>query len=190
MFNSRYRYNLRLMTFLFSGFVVSINHHVLLAYGPEAEALAALGTVLCGPALILRPGYHLFFEPDYLLPEAVIDDRGQRFAAPECYEWIEAHGDLFPRADAIGVRPSGQPQTVFLKALDLTDMAVFAAPETPASGASYVRVEAALEARSEPARRAFEPAPFPVPLLDRALLSYRLTPNAANLERLLASITH
>jgi hypothetical protein len=178
------------MTFAFSGFVVAVNNLPLLVYGPEVEVLAALGTLLVGPALILRPGYHLFFEPDYLLPEEVIDDRGQRFAAPECYEWIETHGDLFPRADAIGVRPSGQPQTVFLKALDLTDMAVFAAPETPTSGASYVRIEAALEARSEPASRAFEPAPFPIPLLDRALISYRLTPSAANLERLLASIAH
>ena len=87
------------MSLPFPGLVLPFSRYHLLVHGPDAEAL---GEPLFGPPVHLRPGYHLVTEPDYLLPTEVIDDIGQHFFAPECYEWIEQRGDQFPRADAIG----------------------------------------------------------------------------------------
>lgn len=172
------RYN-AVMPFEFPGAIFAIHEHTLLAYGPEAHRL---GQPLLGPPVALRPGYHLFYEPDYLLPAAVIDDRGQRTSAPACYEWIETQGDLFPRADVIGERPSGLTETRFLKELDLTDMAVFAGSTAP-----FLRVDLAIEVSAE----ATEPrlASFPHPGLSRALLCYRLPPNPTMLQQLIASLS-
>ena len=74
------------MPFEFSGLLLTYGTTHILVYGPEAEAL---GQPLFGPPVSLRPGYHLSTEPDYLLPEAVIDDIGQHWSAPFCYQWIE-----------------------------------------------------------------------------------------------------
>jgi len=182
----------------FSGIIVSFNQRHLLVYGPDADAL---GTPLFGPPVSLRPGYWLLARQDYLLPTATIDDIGQRFDAPECYAWIEARGDAFPRADAIGILPSGEKQSVFMKELDLAVIAAFAAPVGQAASLpgqvgnlSYVRVDLAIEARAVPDGYALAPIPLPSPiqLLSRALPSYRLAPGvfgavgAAILNHLLA----
>ena len=175
----------------FSGLILPFNQHRLLVYGPDADAL---GTPLFGPPVSLRPGYWLLTRQDYLLPTATIDDIGQRFDAPECYEWIEARGDAFPRADAIGILPSGEKQSVFMKELDLAVMAAFASPVGKVANLSYVRVDLAIEARAVPDGYALAPIPLPPPiqLLSRALPSYRLAPGifgavgAAILNHLLA----
>jgi hypothetical protein len=173
------------MPYEFTGFILSFNQRHLLAYGPDADAL---GTPLFGPPVYLHPGYWLLTRQDYLLPTATIDDIGQRFDAPECYEWIEARGDAFPRADAVGVLPSGEKQSVFLKELDLAVMAAFATPagHAPAgnpstalrAGMPCIRVDLAIEARAVPDGYALTPIPLPSPiqLLSRALPSYRLAP--------------
>lgn len=153
--------------------LLPFNRHHLLVYGPEAEAL---GEPLFGPPLNLRPGYRLFAEPDYLLPTEVIDDIGQHFFAPECYEWIEQRGDLFPRADAIGILPSGEKRGLFMKEVDLAEMAAFAGPVGEAR--PIVRVDLAIEARAEPDGLALAPIEFPINLLARALPCYRLAPGA------------
>ncbi len=171
----------------FSGIILPFNQRHLLVYGPDAEAL---GTPLFGPPVSLRPGYWLLTRQDYLLPTATIDDIGQRFDAPECYEWIEARGDAFPRADVIGVLPSGEKQSVFMKELDLAVMAAFASPAVHApagnssitlgAGVPRIRVDLAIEALAVPDGYALAPIPLPPPiqLLARALPSYRLAPGA------------
>jgi len=172
----------------FPGLLLPFQGYHLLVYGPEAEAL---GETLFGPPAYLRPGYRLFTENSYLVLTEVIDDIGQHFFAPECYEWIEQRGDQFPRADAIGVLPSGERRSVFMKELDLVDMAVFASPMNEAR--PIVRVDLAIEARAMADGYALIPAPFPVELLARALPCYRLAPGvfgavgAAILNHLLAT---
>jgi hypothetical protein len=189
----------------FSGIIIPFNQHRLLVYGPDAEAL---GAPLFGPPVYLRPGYWSLRHNDYLLPTEVIDDIGQRFDAPECYEWIEARGDAFPRADAIGVLASGEKQSVFMKELDLAVMAAFAVaafavadPRSEAEGTSSlegsspVRLDLAIEALAIPDSYALTPTPLPAPIawLDRALPCYRLAPGvfgavgAAILNQILAN---
>ena len=184
----------------FSGLIIPFNQHHLLVYGPDADAL---GASLFGPPVYLRPGYWSLRHNDYLLPTAVIDDIGQRFDAPDCYEWIEARGDAFPRADAIGVLPSGEKRSVFMKELDLAMMAAFAVadPRSEAEGtsspeaSSSVHVDLAIEALAVPDGYALTTTPLPSPLqfLSRALPCYRLAPGvfgavgAAILNQLLAA---
>ncbi len=159
----------------FSGIILPFNQRHLLVYGPDADAL---GTPLFGPPVCLHPGYWLLTRQAYLLPTATIDDIGQRFDAPECYEWIEGRGDAFPRADAIGVLPSGEKQSVFMKELDLAVMAAFAAPAGQVENSSHTRIDLAIEALAVPDGYALTPIPLPPPmqLLSRALPSYRLAP--------------
>jgi hypothetical protein len=183
----------------FPGLIIPFNQHHLLVYGPDADAL---GAPLFGPPVFLRPGYWLLTRQEYLLPTAVIDDYGQRFDAPECYEWIEARGDAFPRADVIGVLTSGEKHSVFMKELDLAVMAAFAAPVGQSSRLAgqvgnlpYVRIDLAIEALVVPDGFALTPIPLPSPFqwLSRALPSYRLAPGvfgavgAAILNQLLAT---
>ncbi len=178
------------MPFQFSAFVIAFSQHYLLVHGPEAKAL---GEPLFGDPVYLRPGYRLWDAPQqYLLPHTVVDDIGQQFDAPGCYEWLETRGDMFPRSDALGVlAASGEPRSVFLKELDLADLAAFASPSS-AEG-PFVYVSLAIEARAVPDQYALLPTPPPIPLLDRALPSYRLAPGvfgavgAALLTQLLAS---
>jgi hypothetical protein len=181
------------LTFRFSGFVIPFNQDYLFAWGPEAKAL---GEPLFGEPVYLRPGYRLWDAPaQYLLPHTVVDDIGQQFEAPACYDWLETRGDLFPRSDAIGyLAASGEQRSVFIKELDLADMAAFASPH-PTDG-PFVRVSLAIEARAVPDEYALLPISPPIPLLDRALPSYRLSPGvfgavgAVILNQLLASGRH
>jgi hypothetical protein len=165
------------MSLEFSGLILPFHHHHLLVYGPEAEAL---GAPLYGPPVYLSPGYRFFEQNQYLLPSEVIDDLGQRFTAPECYEWIEKRGDAFPRADLIGFTPSGEKKTVFMKEMDLAEMRVFASGismETDwPGGGSVVRLDLAIEALAQPDGYALTPTNLPLGLLSRALPCYRLAP--------------
>ena len=178
------------MPIKFSGIVIPLRNHHLLVYGPEAEAL---GAPLFGPPVYLRPGYRFVTRNEYLLPTEVIDDIGQHFLAPDCYAWIEMRGDAFPRADAIGMLPSGEKMGVFMKELDLAVMAVFVVARP--GGGSPIRVDLAIEALATPDGYAVTPIPCaaPLELFARALPCYRLAPGvfgavgAAIINQLLAN---
>lgn len=179
------------MALKFDGLVVPFNQHYLLVYGPEAQALGVGVTLLESPVYV-RPGYRLWEAPQYLLPHTVVDDIGQEFGEPDVFEWIEAQGDLFPRSDVIGYLPLGGERGVVTKALDLTDLALFASTQPDA--APFVRLSLAIEARAVPDQYAVLPAaPHPFPAFERALPAYRLSPGvfgavgAAILNQLLAS---
>lgn len=179
------------MPFEFPAYLLPYGTSHILVYGPDAEAL---GPPLFGPPVSLRPGYHLITEPDYVLPNEVIDDIGQRWTAPFCYQWMEERGDLFPRADVIGQRAStGAAQSVFMKELDLVQIAVFAGPLRARADALPVRVDLAIEALAVPDNYALTPTTFPIEVLDRGLIGYRLAPGvfgavgAAILNQLLVS---
>ncbi len=158
---------------IFHGLVIPFQRHHLLVYGPDA---AALGEPLFGPPVELRPGYRLHHRPDTLLPTAAIDDVGQRFEGPAAYAWIEQRGDAYPRADAIGTLSAGQAETVFMRELDLAELALFAAPV--GEGDRPVRVALALEARAVPDGNALAPVDCPpeLELFARAVPCYRLSP--------------
>lgn len=162
------------MPFEFPGLLLPHGTTHILVYGPEAEAL---GPPLFGPPLRLQPGYHLITEADYLLPEQVIDDIGQRWSAPFCYEWIEERGDLFPRADVIGrLASTGATRSVVMKEMDLVQIAVFASPVGRVGNASYTRIDLAIEAMAVLDNDALAPTAFPIEVLDRGLICYRLAP--------------
>lgn len=72
-----------------------------------------------GPPIYLRFAFAPALEGEPLIPACVVDDRGLEIAAPEAYDWLEARGALYPRADVIGLTPAGQPLQRFVKELDL-----------------------------------------------------------------------
>ena len=143
----------------------------VLVYGREAQALGL--PLLEGPVWI-RPGYRLWEAPEYFLPRLVIDDIGQEYDAPESLTWIEEHGDLFPRSEAFGQRADGTEEGYVLKALDLTDMRVFASSSSHSG--PFFHLSLAIEAEPVPDNYAVVPAPCPVPQLSRGLPTYRLAP--------------
>lgn len=176
------------MSLSFPAYVLPFNQHYLLVHGPDA---LALGVPLLEPPIFLRPGYKLWDAPDYLLPHTVVDDIGQEFGEPEIFEWLETQGDLFPRSDVFGYLPLGGERGVVVKALDLTQLAVFAAAR-PNTG-PFLRLALAVEARAVPDSLALVSTSCPWPQFERALPSYRLAPGvfgavgAAILNQLLVS---
>ena len=162
------------MSIELNGLVIPFTRRHLLLYGPDA---AAFGTPLFGPPVFLRPGYKLAWENDFLLTEQTIDDRGQRYDGVQAAEWIETRGYSYPRADAIGFRPSGEPLGLEVKELDLAVLALFASarPTGPA-----VKLDLALEALAVPDGYALSPVapPQALAMYARALPSYRLAPGA------------
>jgi hypothetical protein len=125
----------------------------------------------------VRPAYWLWEDQTYLLVDETIDDIGQRFADAAAYAWIEERGDAFPRADVIGVLPSGERKSVFMKELDLAAVVAYAAP-SPA--ALSVPLDLLLEAQAVPDGYALRPVAPPPELeaLARAVPAYRLAPGA------------
>lgn len=154
-----------------NGIVIAHNGHFILVYGSE---LQALGAPVIGAPVELRPGYRLWEAPTYLLPQTVIDDIGQEFDAPEAFTWIEERGDLFPRSEAYGVLADGSEKGFVIKALDLTELRVFAGPG--GGGGPFLPITLAIEAASVADDLAVVPVPGPTPVLARALPAYRLSP--------------
>lgn len=171
------------MALEFPGWIVTVQPpasgaepaHVLV-YGPEATTYMALsvnGTHFGAP-IFIRPGYRFFTRPHYLLPTEVVDDIGQRFLAPECYDWLENRGDLFPRSDVIGLISAGGTDSVFVKELDLTELSLFASPSP--SSPVMTKLDLALEIIPSPDDYVLFPATFPLTLFARAIPCYRLSP--------------
>lgn len=177
------------MPYLFDGCVLPFNGRFVLAYGPEASAL---GVPLLEAPVYVRPAYRSQWPPhDYILPSDVIDDHGNHFSAPDIYPWLDEHGDMFPRSDLLGLTQNGQKVETVVKTLDLVDLALFAGADP--AGDLWLKIDLALEARAVPDAYALLPAPFPIPLFDRAVPCYRLAPgvfgavSAALIGQLLAS---
>jgi hypothetical protein len=143
--------------------LIAITQHHVLLLDPTAHPL------------YLRPGYHFHLRNDYLLPTEIIDDLGQRLPAPECYEWLERHGDAFPRADLVGqLASTGAKYSAFIKEVDLIELQIFAMETSPAFPPP--RVNLAVELLTPPEGLALAPADSPVPAFARALTCYRLHP--------------
>jgi hypothetical protein len=94
---------------------VTFESHSLLVFGK----LPAGRFPAFGPPVYLRFAFAPALEGEPLIPARVVDDWGAEIVAPDTYEWIAARGKLFPRADAIGLTPSGQPLHCIMKELDL-----------------------------------------------------------------------
>jgi hypothetical protein len=89
-------------------------HHLL-----TFEALPVGRCPAFGPPVYLRFAFAPVYGSDYLVPDKIVDDRGLEISAPEAYDWLEARGDAFPRADVVGQTPQGRPLQRFVKELDL-----------------------------------------------------------------------
>ncbi len=168
------------------GVVIAHNGQYLLVYGSEANAL---GVPTLAAPVSLWPGYRLWEAPTYFLPNLIVDDIGQEFEPPESYQWLEERGDLFPRSEAYGRLIDGSEKGFVVKAMDLTDLRVFAAnsPDGP-----FLPIALAIEAEAVPDNLAVVPVPAPAPIVARALPAYRIAPGtfgavgAALLNHLLA----
>ncbi len=54
-----------------------------------------------------------------IFPELALDDWGHERTGLELYRWVEAEGDLFPRAELFGYTWHGQPIQRFLREIEL-----------------------------------------------------------------------
>lgn len=54
-----------------------------------------------------------------LFPETLLDDWGREIIGLAVYAWIDANGDLFPRAEVFGRTPTGLSRQCFLRELEL-----------------------------------------------------------------------
>ena len=82
-------------------------------------ALKQSAQVMLSGQLALRYAVHFEGLDDALIPQLVVDDHQVWHAGHELLRFIAAKGNAYPRADAIGVRLSGQDDHVFLRELDL-----------------------------------------------------------------------
>lgn len=156
----------------FSGQLLTYQNTHIVVYGPHTDALMALGESTWPAPVFLHPGYRFYTRPVYIIPTEVIDDIGQRFTPPDCYQWLEEQGDLYPRSDVIGFLDNGSAESVFVKELDLIEIALFAAPTRTAQ--TVKRITLAIDTTPPTDEYALRPVPFPTLLLDRAISCYRL----------------
>ena len=177
------------MPIAFDGLAMPFGRKLVLAYGPDAEAL---NQPLFGPPVLIHPAYRLVGSSSYLLPDEAIDDRGQHFHDQEAVDWIEELGGVFPRADALGRLGSGERFQARLKELDLAVLALYASAE---KRGPVQRLDLAIEALAVPDGYALTPT-MPPPELEtyaRGVRFYRLAPGVfgamgvALIHRLLAT---
>ena len=177
------------MPIAFYGLAMPFGRNLVLAYGPDAEAL---NQPLFGPPVFIHPAYRLVGSSGYLLPDEAIDDRGQHFHDQEAVDWIEELGGVFPRADALGRLASGERFQARLKELDLAVLALYASAEPQGR---VQRLDLAIEALAVPDGYAVTPALPPAELdtYARGVRFYRLAPGVfgalgvALIQRLLAT---
>ena len=177
------------MPIAFDGLAMPFGRNLVLAYGPDAQAL---NQPLFGPPVLIHPAYRLVGSSEYLLPDEAIDDRGQHFHDQEAVDWIEELGGVFPRADALGRLGSGERFQARLKELDLAALALYASvePQGPVQ-----RLDLAIEALAMPDGYALTPTMPPAELntYARGVRFYRLAPGVfgamgvALIQRLLAT---
>src|SRR5713226_2514953 len=177
------------MPIAFDGLAMPFGRNLVLAYGPDAQAL---NQPVFGPPVLIHPAYRLVGSSAYLLPDEAIDDRGQHFHDQEAVDWIEELGGVFPRADALGRLGSGERFQARLKELDLAVLALYASAEPHGP---VQRLDLAIEALAVPDGLALTPTTPPPELraYARGVRFYRLAPGVfgalgvALIQRLLAT---
>jgi hypothetical protein len=177
------------MSLPFDGLAMPFGRRLVLAYGAEA---AALNQPLFGPPVYIHPAYRVYGQPDYLLPDEAIDDRGLHYFGQEAVEWIEEVGGVYPRADAIGRLATGERSRARLKELDLAVLALYVSAEPQGA---VQRLHLAIEAEAVADGFALIPTEPPAALaaFARGAPFYRLSPGAfgaagaALIQRLLAT---
>ncbi len=82
--------------------------------------LDAPGDVMQRGPINLSFGMALLYEPDFILPQLLIDDFGNQYTGEAALDFMLNKGDSYPRADVTGRRAStDQTDTLFLKQIDL-----------------------------------------------------------------------
>lgn len=89
-----------------------------LSAGDRAGELAASGTQHFSP-VVIRYAYPRYTTREPFFPAMAVDDVGGAYRGLEALDWIMDRGLLFPRSDAIGLRPDGSKDQLSLKELDL-----------------------------------------------------------------------
>lgn len=152
---------------------LSIDSHHVLVFGEGAAGRY----VSFGPPVYVRFAFAPVAGREYLIPAKVVDDWGRETLAPAAYDWIEARGSAFPRADVAGLTPGGQPRQCFMKELDLASAPLaFAARSPDEFPGLLLSCTLWLDATLSPDAAALVPAPAPHPLLARAVPGYSLHP--------------
>lgn len=72
----------------------------------------------CNP-LFLRYALTLQRKESEIFPEAVVDDWGHEITSFKLYDWIQARGHLFPRAEVFGFNYQGSAIQCFLREIDI-----------------------------------------------------------------------
>lgn len=102
----------------------------------ERHLLAVGGVILPGElvaqgALTLRYAVPTLNPPiRWLIPGLLVGERGGAFTGRKAWDYIQERWEHHPRADVVGLDPSGVKQTYFLKELDLAaTVRVYAYPK-------------------------------------------------------------
>lgn len=87
--------------------------------GDGTEAIASRGTNCFGPSILGRYGVAMAAGLEFFFPARTVDDYGCVYDGQAALDWIVKSGLRHPRADAIGLREDGSPETLMLRQLDL-----------------------------------------------------------------------
>jgi hypothetical protein len=85
--------------------------------GPE---LAVLWPDDGAAPLYLRFGLPELEREGFIFPSLLLDDWGREISNLSLYDWIQANGDQFPRAELFGLSRAGHSEQRFLRELDLS----------------------------------------------------------------------
>lgn len=166
-----------------TGACVRMNEKVILLAGEQWQSALTGREVLFTGALALRYGLPYLYEDDALIPQLVYDDHRREHTGHELFAFVAAHGHAYPRADAMGVRLSGQEDHVFLRDLDLALPLVVVARGRDSSESSPTTLQSAVlvedGAPDWQAVTGAEAAPLP-DLLITHLPCYRLPASRAD----------
>lgn len=115
-----------------------------------------------------------------IFPEAVLDDWGHERTGLELYRWVEAEGDLFPRAELFGYTWEGQAIQRFLREIELGFLFpcyLYLDPAAPLDAGRLLHAIILLDDSLTQLARAEPPAHFPL-ALRRARVSWWRAPLA------------
>lgn len=150
-----------------------------------------------GPTSAESTPYYLRFalvergDEALLLPETLLDDWGREVTGLAVYEWIEANGDLFPRAEVFGRTLTDLPRQRFLRELELGfTLPCFVTPQRAAPPTAIIPLDLILltsDAITRPTRTV--PPPAASGPLRRARVHWWLAPNALRASLTLADLS-
>jgi hypothetical protein len=127
----------------------------------EGEGQAVLLIGEAAEPLYLRFGLRELEGDGLIFPASLLDDWGREIGSLALFEWIQANGSHFPRAELFGLSAAGASRQRFLRELDLATKPVcYVArqPDTPMPACLPVAAILVSDAALTAPRRAAQPA--------------------------------